>query len=149
MRDDPAFVWDATGRRPAPSRERRPPERPEPAAPDEPADRAAIRPEHAETDAVLVPIDEWARILSQLGNLHQAGRELAEARERAAKAETESVFLRERLREMRGRMEDLEAEAARPDPEPEPTPAFGEWFLRRLLDRRERRRGRPDQPNST
>ncbi len=146
-------MWDATGRRPAPSRERRPPERPAPAEPAEPDDRPDFRPEHAETDAVLVPIDEWARILSQLGNLHEAGRELAEARERAAKAETESVFLRERrLREMRGRMEDLEAEAARPDPEPEPTPAFGEWFLRRLLDRRERRgggRGRPDQPNST
>lgn len=101
-----------------------------------------------ETEAVLVPVDEWARILSQLGNLHQAGRELAEARERAAKAETESTFLRERLREMRGRVEDLEERASLPEPEPEPTPPFGEWFLRRLLDRRERRRGGRARPQS-
>jgi len=33
----------------------------------------------------------------QLGNLHEAGQQLAEARERAAKAETEVTFLRERL----------------------------------------------------
>lgn len=101
-----------------------------------------MRSGQGETEAVLVPVDEWARILSQLGNLHQAGRELAEARERAAKAETESSFLRERLREMRGRVEDLEERASLPEPEPEPTPPFGEWFLRRLLDRREQRRSR-------
>lgn len=113
-----------------PAEEREPP----------PAGHPVLRSGPGETEAVLVPIDEWARILSQLGNLHQAGRELAEARERAAKAETESSFLKERLREMRGRVEDLEAQT--PDPEPEPTPPFGEWFLRRLLDRRERRRDR-------
>ncbi len=46
---------------------------------------------------MLVPIDTWTRVLDQLGNLHQAGQDLAEARERAAKAETEAAFLREQL----------------------------------------------------
>lgn len=50
---------------------------------------------------MLVPIDAWDKMLMQLGNLHQAGQELAEARERAAKAETEVKFLKERLAERR------------------------------------------------
>lgn len=56
---------------------------------------------------MLVPLDAWNKMLNQLGNLHEAGQQLAEARERAAKAETEARFLRERLRELR-------AEADRP-----------------------------------
>jgi len=50
---------------------------------------------------MLVPVDAWNKMLTQLGNLHEAGQQLAEARERAAKAETEATFLRERLVEMR------------------------------------------------
>ena len=50
---------------------------------------------------MLVPIDAWDKMLLQLGNLHQAGQQLAEARERAARAETEAAFLRERLAEYR------------------------------------------------
>lgn len=50
---------------------------------------------------MLVPLDAWNKMLNQLGNLHEAGQQLAEARERAAKAETEAQFLRERLRELR------------------------------------------------
>ncbi len=50
---------------------------------------------------VLVPIAAWDKMLIQLGNLHEAGQELAEAKERAAKAETEAKFLHERLREIR------------------------------------------------
>jgi len=50
---------------------------------------------------MIVPVDAWNKMLNQLGNLHEAGQQLAEARERAAKAETEAVFLRERLAEMR------------------------------------------------
>ena len=50
---------------------------------------------------MIVPIAAWDKMLMQLGNLHEAGQQLAEARERAAKAETESVFLRERLAELR------------------------------------------------
>ena len=50
---------------------------------------------------MIVPLDAWNTMLHQLGNLHEAGQQLAEARERAAKAETEATFLRERLAEMR------------------------------------------------
>jgi hypothetical protein len=54
---------------------------------------------------VLVPLDQWTRVLNQLGNLHEAGQQIAEARERAARAETEAAFLRERLRELRAELE--------------------------------------------
>jgi hypothetical protein len=50
---------------------------------------------------MLVPVDAWNKMLNQLGNLHEAGQQLAEARERAGKAETEAKFLRERLAQMR------------------------------------------------
>ncbi len=50
---------------------------------------------------MLVPIDTWTRVLEQLANLHEAGQELAEARERAARAETEAAFLREQLAALR------------------------------------------------
>ncbi len=59
-----------------------------------------LREEQLET--MIVPIDAWNKMLNQLGNLHEAGQQLAEARERAAKAETEALFLRERLSELRG-----------------------------------------------
>jgi len=62
---------------------------------ESPAD--AVAPE----GTLIVPLDAWNRMLNQLGNLHEAGQHLAEARERAAKAETEAKFLRERLAEMR------------------------------------------------
>jgi hypothetical protein len=65
---------------------------------------------------MLVPIDAWDKMLIQLGNLHQAGQELAEARERAARAETEATFLRERLAELRAANVPVE-------PEPEPISA--------------------------
>ena len=58
-------------------------------------------------------------MLNQLGNLHEAGQQLAEARERAAKAETEALFLRERLAEMRQQEAPSAAEqssAASPPP---------------------------------
>ncbi len=60
-------------------------------------------------DTLLVPIDAWNRMLSQLGNLHEAGRDLAEARERAARAETEAEFLRERVHDLRDRLAASEA----------------------------------------
>jgi hypothetical protein len=132
--EDPAFVWNAgtSQARPAGRRSDQE-ERRSLSGPRRPADE----PDDHRTDAVLVPVDEWARILSQLGNLHQAGQQLAEARERAAKAETESIFLRERLRESRDRVQKLEHDMENaPIPEPEPLPGFGEWFVRRWLDRR-------------
>lgn len=63
---------------------------------------------HVSEGSILVPIDAWDRLLGQLGNLHEAGQQLAEARERAAKAETEAAFLKERLRDMRHRAEQAE-----------------------------------------
>jgi hypothetical protein len=72
---------------------------------------------------MLVPIDEWRRLLNQLGNLHEAGQQLADARERAAKAETEAQFLKERVRELRTRLETAEEPPEPvmvPEPEPEP-----------------------------
>ena len=58
-------------------------------------------PRTAGPDTMIVPVDAWNKMLNQLGNLHEAGQQLAEARERAAKAETEARFLRERLAELR------------------------------------------------
>ncbi len=52
-------------------------------------------------ETMIVPVDAWNKMLTQLGNLHEAGQQLAEARERAVKAETEASFLRERLSELR------------------------------------------------
>ena len=66
---------------------------------------------------MLVPIDAWNKMLSQLGNLHEAGQQLAEARERAAKAETESRFLRERLAEMREEQKTSDDRPQTTDPE--------------------------------
>ncbi len=67
------------------------------------AERPAVEtgPESLDPGTMLVPIDAWNRVLEQLGNLHEAGQQLAEAKERAARAETESQFLRERLAELR------------------------------------------------
>lgn len=79
------------------------------------------------SDAVLVPLDQWDRLLGQLGNLHEAGQQLAEARERMARAETENAFLKERVRELRQEMEQLSdppADESHPaPPEPDVTPA--------------------------
>ena len=78
---------------------------------------------------MLVPLDAWERMLIQLGNLHEAGQQLADAKERAAKAETETSFLRERIAEIRGERDQLRERvgdiATRPQPvaapsEPEP-----------------------------
>jgi hypothetical protein len=83
-----------------------------------PKDRAARRdgapgptPDGA---SMLVPRDAWDKLMDQLGNLHEAGQLLAEARERAAKAETEAVFLRERLSEMRGERDELKQRLGEP-----------------------------------
>lgn len=71
----------------------------------EPAPTGTASAQLASTDTppgtMIVPVDAWNKMLSQLGNLHEAGQQLAAARERAAKAETEARFLRERLAEMR------------------------------------------------
>lgn len=91
---------------------------PRSAPPPQPPSRAA--PEAPE-GSVLVPIDAWNRMINQLGNLHEAGQQLAEARERAARAETEASFLRERLNELRRQNESPVRPAPIPaDSQPEP-----------------------------
>ena len=75
---------------------------------------------------MLVPIDAWTRIMEQLGNLHEAGQQLADARERAAKAEAENEFLRAQVRDLKeARPASARRKPAAPaDPPPAaPTPA--------------------------
>lgn len=83
------------------------------------SEQSAIPPE----GSMLVPLDAWNRMLNQLGNLHEAGQQLAEARERAAKAETEARFLKERLADLREELDQVR----RPPTEPheDPSPASG------------------------
>lgn len=86
--------------------------------------------ETAPEGTMIIPLDAWNRMLNQLGNLHEAGQQLAEARERAAKAETESQFLKERLADLREELEKTRTETAgkeeaheEPDEEPDvPSP---------------------------
>ncbi|MGI9585910.1 MAG: hypothetical protein ACR2N7_10010 [Acidimicrobiia bacterium] len=107
-------------------------------------DPETTQPETTETDqpdppqgTMIVPIDAWNKMLNQLGNLHEAGQQLAEARERAAKAETEAVFLRDRLAEMRTEQtyapEAPESEPADKEEEPtDPTPEASTSYWRYL-----------------
>ncbi len=67
---------------------------------------------------MIVPVDAWNKMLNQLGNLHEAGQHLAEARERAAKAETEAKFLRERLSELRQETAATSPAPSTPPPAP-------------------------------
>ena len=79
---------------------------------------------------MLVPRDAWDKLMDQLGNLHEAGMHLADARERAAKAETEATFLRERLSEMRSDRDELRNATASPRSEStatESTQTTGWW----------------------
>ena len=94
--------------------------------------------------SMLVPLDAWNRMLNQLGNLHEAGQQLAEARERAAKAETEASFLRERLRELRAEAErQTESEAQPQETEEQTSPTSATSLLRGMYsDWRRRRRAR-------
>lgn len=128
---------------------------PDPAPP--PPSPSGPAPEAPE-GSVLVPIDAWNRMINQLGNLHEAGQQLAEARERAARAETEASFLRERLNELRRQTEppvppapvpvDSQPEPWQPSPAPEPQTTAGRdqeiepaWlYLYRRWENRSRRR---------
>ncbi len=107
--DDDATAPPAEATRP-PRPEAEPTEQPAPS----PAETAAP-PESGAAPAgtMIVPVDAWNKMLLQLGNLHEAGQQLAEARERAARAETEAAFLKERLAELR----------AERSPSPAPAPS--------------------------
>jgi len=100
-----------------------------------PAPREGATGPTADGTAMLVPRDAWDRLMDQLGNIHEAGLMLAEARERAARAETEAEFLRERLGEIRTERDELKAATktneiakltatptTRTDPAPTPRP---------------------------
>ena len=54
---------------------------------------------------LIVPLEAWQTVLNQLGNLHEANQLMAEARERAAKAEAEAEFLREKLKKTREQLD--------------------------------------------
>ena len=56
---------------------------------------------------LIVPLEAWQTVLNQLGNLHEASQQMAEARERAAKAESEADFLREKLKNTRQQLEEV------------------------------------------
>ena len=58
-------------------------------------------------ESLIVPLDAWNTVLNQLGNLHEASQLMAEARERAAKAEVEAEFLREKLKNTRNQLEEI------------------------------------------
>jgi len=60
-----------------------------------------------EEGSLLVPLDAWNTVLNQLGNLHEASQQMAEARERAAKAELEADFLREKLKNTRQQLDEV------------------------------------------
>ena len=64
--------------------------------------------ENQEKDSLLVPLDAWNTVLNQLGNLHESSQLMAEARERAAKAEAEADFLREKLKNTRQQIDDAQ-----------------------------------------
>jgi len=81
---------------------------------------ASVGTSDAEPATMIVPVDAWNKMLNQLGNLHEAGQQLAEARERAAKAETESTFLREQLAERRA-SDSSDVSEIPPSPGPEPS----------------------------
>jgi len=101
---------------------------PEPARPStySPLSGAAPAPAPIPEGHMLVPLDAWERLLLQLGNLHEAGQQLAEARERAGKAETEVEFLRERVTEMRSERDALLAAKAESEVEAEAEAAFNQ-----------------------
>jgi hypothetical protein len=106
-----------------------------------PTDPAAVAPSAVPgavpEGSMIVPLDAWQKMMTQLGNLHEAGQQLAEARERAAKAETEAAFLRERLTELRQERDRTLAGEAPPPAAPEPVPAESRhpYRLESLWDR--------------
>ena len=89
---------------------------------------------------MIVPIDAWNKMLNQLGNLHEAGQQLAEARERAVKAETEARFLRDRLSELRSDRAVVPPSPPADEPSPPeeaavPPEKVWQFFVRRFRDR--------------
>ena len=97
-------------------------ERDEPTTEPEPEPAPTAAPAPAE--GVLVPLDTWTKVMDQLGNLHQAGQDLATARERAARAETQVEFLKQQLADEKAkrRKPPTPKPVVEPTPPPAPTP---------------------------
>ena len=74
---------------------------------DEQVSNDEINDVEGQEDSLLVPLDAWNTVLNQLGNLHEASQQMAEARERAAKAEAEAEFLREKLKNTREQLDQV------------------------------------------
>ena len=74
---------------------------------EKPSENPQKNVEIPEEGSLLVPLDAWNTVLNQLGNLHEASQQMAEARERAAKAESEADFLREKLKNTRQQLEEV------------------------------------------
>ena len=74
---------------------------------DEKASNDEVIDVEGQEDSLLVPLDAWNTVLNQLGNLHEASQQMAEARERAAKAEAEAEFLREKLKNTREQLDQV------------------------------------------
>ena len=67
----------------------------------DPVDEEAL----SSSENMIIPLTAWEAIVNQLGNIHEASQNMAEARERAAKAEAENNFLREKILNLK---EDIE-----------------------------------------
>lgn len=106
----------------SPASQNNAPQNQEPRAKNQESDleaEASVPTPEGEPATMIVPVDAWNKMLNQLGNLHEAGQQLAEARERAAKAETESTFLREQLAERRA-SDSSDVSEIPPSTDPEP-----------------------------
>ena len=79
----------------------------ESASEERPVENPKENVEIPEEGSLLVPLDAWNTVLNQLGNLHEASQQMAESRERAAKAESEADFLREKLKNTRQQLEEV------------------------------------------
>ena len=73
----------------------------------------------AQGGQMLVPLDTWTRILEQVGHVHEAGQQLADAKERAARAETENRFLHEQLKELKAQRRPVRRSGPKPAPRAE------------------------------
>lgn len=89
-----------------------PPRRPsEPTKDAEPVDTGPVP-----DGSMLVPLDTWTRILEQIGHVHEAGQQLADARERAARAETENEFLRSQVADLKAKKRSTSKADTKPKP---------------------------------
>ena len=115
MARNSAGLWKAVAQAvdPKPPRATRTPE------PEVVVEATSVGPEPGQ---MMVPIDAWTRILEQVGHVHEAGQQLADARERAARAETENDFLKEQLRDLKAQKRTPRRPAA---PAAEPATSAG------------------------